>query len=241
MSKIFKKVGKVAKKAVPALVGGGLGFLTGGPAGAALGAAGGLFGGKKFTQGEEAGVQAGVTDVRTPAERALDEARSGYYLQRMGEKDLGYQAESLAESEYWKSEEDRLKQAVSGAAAERGFGTLRHGPSLAAETAGLQAMGAERARYNIGRRQDYMQNILRGPGAPTGRSAYAMMRPGQESGLAAMAGPAVGEFMKGQGGQMGARLGQIGGYAKRLFGRRGPSVPNLSPSTFAAAPMPSFR
>ena len=117
---------------------------------------------------------------------------------------------------------DVLKQKIAGGAAERGFGVLRHGPSLAGEAAGLRGMGAERARFNVGRRQDYMQNILSGGRAQTtgaGRSAYAHMRPGQESGLSSLVGPGIGEYMKGQGGQMGERLGQIGTGFRNLFPR----------------------
>ena len=173
-------------------------------------------------------MEAGATDVRSPAERALDESRAAYFQQRMGEKDLGYQAETSAEDPFWKAEEDVLKQKIAGSAAEKGFGLLRHGPSVAAEGAGLAQMGAARSRFNVGRRAEYMQNILRGPGAPTGRQAFAT--PGQESGLAALMGPAVGALGKEQGPQMGQRLADIGGGFRRMFSRPGVgSYPTGSP------------
>lgn len=216
----LSKIGKVFKKAVPAVLGGGLGFLTGGPAGAAIGAAGGLFGGKKFTEGEAPG--AAVSDVRSPAERALGESQARYFSGLMEKPDLGFQEDEAALDPLYARATGRLKEQIAGSAAEKGFGVLQHGPSVSSFARGAQEMAENRLAGTVGRRDAYRRWVMSGGRAaatPTGRTSFAT--PGQESGLAALTGPALGSFMKGQGTDIGGRLsGAYSGF-RNLFNRGG--------------------
>ena len=216
MGKFFKKLGKAA-------IGGTLGFLTGGPAGAALGAAGGFFGGGGKGGGEAGGGGGGTyADVRSPSERALAESQAAYFQQRMGERDLGYKSEQEAEDPIYAREAQRMKQGIAGAAAEKGFGMLRHGPSLDLEARGLQEMGENRAMRDVARRDEYKRWVMSGGRAaatPTGRSAYGE-REGP-SGFAAMMAPAMGQLGKQAGSNIGERFGQLTGGFGNLFRRGG--------------------
>ena len=219
MAKFFKKLLK-------GVVGGGLGFLTGGPAGAALGAAGGL-----FSKGGGGGGEGGAyADVRSPAERQLAESQAASFQQRMGERDLGYKSEQEAEDPIYAREAQRMKQGIAGAAAEKGFGMLRQGPSLDLEARGLQEMGENRAAREVERRQQYKQWVMSGGRAaatPTGRSAYGE-REGP-SGFAAMMAPAMGQLGKQAGSNIGERFGQLTGGFANLFRRGGGGYPTGSP------------
>ena len=209
----FKSIGKIFKKAVPALIGGGLGFLTGGPMGATLGAAGGLFGGG----GKEA--SQGVTDVRSAAERKLAQSQAKYFQDLMAKPDLGYQDVSAAEDPIYARAQERLKENIAGYAADKGFGILQHGPSVSTYGKTSQAMEENRAAEAIARRQAHKEWVMSGgrmAATPMGRSPYNI--PGQESTLASMFGPAIGAYGAQQGPNIGQRFGEVIDWGKKIFG-----------------------
>lgn len=149
-----------------------------------------------------------VADVRSPAERALDERRVGHFQSLMDQPDFGYKAETEAYDPLYKREFDKYNELVSGAAAQRGFGALRHGPSVSLAAQGGQEMTENRLAQERGERQGYRDWVVsggKGSTSPQGRSAF--MTPGRPSAFSQLAGPMMGAAGMALGGPMGAGLG----------------------------------
>ena len=215
--KVFKKIGR-------GLVGGGLGFLTGGPVGGMLGAAGGLFGGKKAISGEEP--SQGVTDVRSPAERALAESQAKYFQGQMDKPDFGFQADEAGRKIRVGQRSERLREGIAGYAADKGFGMLQHGPSVSTYGKGLQAIEEGEAAGEEERRQAHKQFILSGgrtAATPTGRTPYNI--PGSP-GFAGLAGQMMGSPAGAD--QMGTNFGKLIGFGKKFLGGGPASYSGLS-------------
>lgn len=192
--------------------GGGIGGLIGGPLGATAGllgkkGLGGIFKGKPDTMG--------VSDVRSPAERALQESQVGYFQGLMGQPDMGFQAEETAQDPIYARARGRLQEQVSGVAAEKGFGMLQHGPSVSAFARGAQEMEENRAGGTAERRDAYRRWVMsqgRESSMPVGRSSYVQQ--GRPSYFSMLAKPFMGAAGTAMGGPIGGVIGQ--GFADMI-------------------------
>lgn len=149
-----------------------------------------------------------VADVRSPSERALAESQAQYFSGLMEKPDFGYEDVTEAYDPVYAREFDRYKQMVSGAAAERGFGTLRHGPSLSMVGRGAQEMAENRAAGEAANRENYRQWVISGgkqAATPTGRTAF--VSPGSPSPFSQMMGPLLGAVGTAFGGPVGGMIG----------------------------------
>jgi len=154
----------------------------------------------------------GVADVRDKEERELAKAQAQHFLGLMGKPDFGYADETAAMDPYYERQFQDYSRRVSGAAADRGFGPLRHGPSVSTIGRGAQQMAEGRAADAVARREAYKRWVFSGgreAATPMGRTSYQI--PGRGSAFGALLGPALGAFGKGFG-------GPIGGMAASGFG-----------------------
>ena len=161
-----------------------------------------------------------VADVRSPGERALNEAQVSHFQGLMNQPDWGYKSESAAQDPIYERERRRMEEQISGAAAARGFGALRHGPSMELSARGSQEMGENRAAMDVERRDAYrqwVQSAGRESANPQGRTAF--MQPGRPSAFSALAGPVMTAAGAAFGGPLGAGL--AGGFANMLGGKGG--------------------
>ena len=168
---------------------------------------GGVFKGKPDTMG--------VADVRSPAERALQESQVRYFQDLAGQPDMGFQAEETAQDPIYARARGRLQEQVSGVAAEKGFGMLQHGPSVSSFARGAQEMEENRAAGTAERRDAYRRWVMsqgREASTPVGRSTYVQQgRPSYFSMLAKPLMTAAGTAM---GGPIGGAIGQ--GFANMI-------------------------
>jgi hypothetical protein len=147
------------------------------------------------------------TDTRSPAEKALSEAQAGYFNQRMGMPGLGYEDTSREMDPVYEREFQDYSRRVSGAAADRGFGSLRHGPSVSTIGRGAQAMGENRAAGEAAKRDEYRRWIMsagRTAATPMGRNyMQPQMTQGSPSAFGQLLAPAVSAFGTAFGGPLG--------------------------------------
>ena len=151
-----------------------------------------------------------TTDVRSPAERAVQESQVGYFQNLMGQPDMGFQAEETAQDPIYARARGRLQEQISGAAAERGFGMLRHGPSVSSFARGAQEMEENRAAGIAERRAAHRQWVLSGGrevSTPLGRSPY--VEQGRPSYFSMLAKPFMSAAGTGMGSAVGNKFGSM--------------------------------
>lgn len=159
-----------------------------------------------------------IADVRSPSERALAESQAQYFSGLMEQPNFGYQSQTEAYDPLYEREFKRFQEMASGAAAERGFGSLRHGPTLSLVGRGAQEMSENRAAQEAGNMENYRKWVISGgrqAATPTGRTAF--MTGGSPSAFSMLAGPLLGAAGYGMGGPIG---GAIGGGIGSMFSQR---------------------
>ena len=155
----------------------------------------------------------GVSDVRSPGERAVDERMMQEYLRLLNQPDYGFQEDEKAQDPYYARMLDRMNQGIEGSYASRGFGSLRTGPAAYQAGQAAQTVNEGRLANTVSRRDAWKRMALGFGSNPQGRTAYSI--PGRKSAFSSIAGPFLGAAGYGLGGPAGAAIGSgIGG----LFG-----------------------
>ena len=147
--------------------------------------------------------QAATHDIRSPAERALQESQVEFFRNRMSSPDMGYQQQYDAETPYWNRAKDTARQGIRGMAADSGFGMLQHGPSVSTYGKVEQGMEEDRAMQVADRRRANMEwTMSAGRGAATPQGRETVVKQGRPSLFSQLAGGFAGGAGKAMGGSM---------------------------------------
>ena len=154
-----------------------------------------------------------VVDTRSASERALGESQAAHFKGLMEKPDWGWQSESAAMDPLYEREQKRMEEMISGSAAERGFGALRHGPSAELSARGSQEMAENRVAGDVASRDAYRRWVTsagREAGTPMGRQV--VNQPGRPSAFSQLVSPVMTGIGYGFGGPIGGMIGsQVGG------------------------------
>lgn len=155
-------------------------------------------------------------DVRSPGERALAESQASYFQNLMNLPEFGYREETAAYDPIYGRAQQQFEKSVSRAAAERGFGMLRHGPSVSAISRGTQEMAENRAATEAAHKDAYRQWVISGgrqAATPTGRSVVQTSA-GSPSPFSQLLSPVMTGIGYGVGGPIGGMV--AGGFGDIL-------------------------
>ena len=162
-----------------------------------------------------------VVDTRSASERALGESQATYFKGLMDQPNWGYQSTTAAHDPLYAREQKRMEEQISGAAADRGFGALRHGPSMELSARGSQQMAEGRASEEAMNMENYRKWVAsagREAGTPTGRSVVS--QPGRPSAFSQLMSPIATGVGYGFGGPIGGMIGsQVGGMFNKTQGQ----------------------
>jgi hypothetical protein len=162
-----------------------------------------------------------VVDTRSASERALGESQANYFKGLMEQPDWGWKSESAAQDPLYARERARMEEQISGSAAERGFGALRHGPSMELSARGSQEMAENRVASDVANRDAYRRWVTssgREAGTPMGRSVVS--QPGRPSAFSQLMQPVMTGVGYGIGGPVGGMIGsKVGGMFNQPQGQ----------------------